>query len=61
MQSKTIGDPCPSCRAPLMRRRSTFRTVPGDVAYCARCDASFELAAADEENALGLDAEFAPT
>jgi len=28
-----------------MRRRSRFARIEGDVAYCARCDASYELAA----------------
>lgn len=44
MLEKRIGEPCPTCDTPLMRRRSTFRTIVGDVAYCARCCSSFELA-----------------
>lgn len=62
MLSKKIGDPCPTCQTPLQRRRSTFRTIPGDVAYCARCTSSFELSREDEST-LGLliDPEFVPT
>lgn len=40
---KSIGEPCPNCTTPLQRRRSTFRTVAGDVAFCARCSASYEM------------------
>ena len=43
MHEKRIGEPCPTCATPLQRRRSTFRTVLGDVAYCARCCTSYEL------------------
>ncbi|MES1157057.1 MAG: hypothetical protein ABUL73_04670 [Alphaproteobacteria bacterium] len=43
MSMKNIGEPCPNCATPLQRRRSTFRTIVGDVAYCARCCASYEL------------------
>jgi hypothetical protein len=35
----------------LQRRRSTFRTIVGDVAFCARCCSSFELAK-EEDKAL---------
>ena len=35
MLEKKIGEPCPTCETPLQRRRSTFRTIVGDVAYCA--------------------------
>lgn len=45
MLAKKIGEPCPKCATRLMRRRSKFARIEGDVAYCARCDASFELAA----------------
>ena len=48
MHEKHIGEPCPACRTPLQRRKSTFRTIVGDVAYCARCCASYELAREDE-------------
>lgn len=47
MHEKHIGEPCPTCQTPLQRRRSNFRTIVGDVAYCARCSASFEIAADD--------------
>lgn len=40
---KRVGDPCPKCAGKLMRRRSNFRLIAGDVAYCAPCNASFEL------------------
>lgn len=43
MLEKKIGDPCPTCTTPLQRRKSSFRTILGDVAYCARCCSSFEL------------------
>ncbi len=53
MLEKREGDPCPTCATPLMRRRSTFRTIVGDVAYCARCCSAFELAEEREfENEL---------
>jgi hypothetical protein len=51
MLEKKIGEPCPTCTTPLQRRRSTFRTILGDVAFCARCCSSFELAA-DAEDAM---------
>ena len=47
MHEKHIGEPCPSCHTPLQRRRSNFRTITGDIAYCARCCSSFEIAADD--------------
>jgi hypothetical protein len=53
MHEKHIGEPCPACRLPLQRRTSTFRTIVGDVAYCARCSASYELAR-EEEIGLAL-------
>ncbi len=43
MLEKKIGEPCPTCETPLQRRRSTFRTILGDVAFCARCCSSFEI------------------
>jgi hypothetical protein len=49
MLEKKIGEPCPTCQTPLQRRRSTFRTIVGDVAYCARCCSSFELVREDGE------------
>ncbi len=42
--TKKVGDPCPKCAAKLIRRRSNFRRIVGDVAYCAPCGAAFELA-----------------
>jgi hypothetical protein len=51
MLGKKIGEPCPTCSTPLQRRRSTFRTIVGDVAFCARCCSSFELAK-EEDKAL---------
>lgn len=60
MLEKKIGDPCPTCETALQRRRSTFRTIVGDVAYCARCCSSFEIAM-DDEIGLGFMApELAP-
>ena len=44
MLSKKVGDQCPKCEARLIRRKSTFRLIPGDVAYCAPCNAAYELA-----------------
>lgn len=60
MLEKKIGEPCPTCDTPLQRRRSTFRTIIGDVAYCARCGSSYELTC-DEDKGLALvpEAEFA--
>lgn len=51
MLEKKIGEPCPTCTTPLQRRRSTFRTIVGDVAFCARCCSSFEIAAPIDEDA----------
>ncbi len=45
MLSRRIGEPCPKCPTRLMRRRAKINGQVGDVAYCARCDASFEIAA----------------
>jgi hypothetical protein len=61
MLERRIGEPCPVCRTPLQRRRSTFRTIVGDVAFCARCCSSYELACEAEEHALALASpEFSP-
>jgi hypothetical protein len=54
MLEKQIGEPCPTCNLPLQRRRSTFRTIIGDVAFCARCSASYEIAAPPEQLELPL-------
>ena len=59
MHEKKIGEPCPTCETPLQRRRSTFRTIVGDVAFCARCCSSFEVAG-ESELALALPPELAP-
>jgi hypothetical protein len=61
MLEKRIGEPCPTCQTPLQRRRSTFRTIVGDVAFCARCCSSFELAGEDDLAAALVMPEFAPT
>lgn len=61
MLEKKIGEPCPTCETPLQRRRSTFRTVVGDIAYCARCCSSFELAKDEDDRVLGFgQPDFAP-
>ncbi len=61
MLEKKIGEPCPTCETPLQRRRSTFRTVVGDVAFCARCCSSFELAIEEDDTALGFgQPDYAP-
>lgn len=54
MLEKKIGEPCPTCHTPLQRRRSTFRTIVGDVAFCARCCSSFELAIESDADAILL-------
>lgn len=54
MLEKKIGEPCPTCETPLQRRRSTFRTIVGDVAFCARCCSSFELAGEADADAMLL-------
>lgn len=54
MLEKKIGEPCPTCDTPLQRRRSTFRTILGDVAYCARCCSSFELMCEEEPVLVAL-------
>ena len=54
MLEKKIGEPCPTCTTPLQRRRSTFRTIVGDVAFCARCCSSFELAREADANSMML-------
>lgn len=45
MPGKFIGDPCPKCAAMLIRRRraSLFRATDGDVAYCAPCNAAWDI------------------
>ena len=60
MLEKKIGEPCPTCQTPLQRRASTFRTIVGDVAYCARCCSSFELAREEDPLAALLPGDFAP-
>lgn len=58
MLEKKIGEPCPTCDTPLQRRRSTFRTIVGDVAYCARCCSSYEIV--DDDLALAPPPELRP-
>ena len=60
MLEKKIGEPCPTCETPLQRRRSTFRTIVGDVAYCARCCSSFELSTTEDDALAAMGPEFAP-
>ena len=52
MPGKHIGDPCPKCAAMLIRRQraSLFRSSDGDVAFCAPCNAAWEIDG--EEQAL---------
>lgn len=45
MLSRRIGEPCPKCATRLMRRRTKVNGLVDDVAYCARCNAAFEIAA----------------
>lgn len=44
MKSKRIGEPCPKCATRLMRRKAKINGDVGEVAYCARCNAAFEIA-----------------
>ena len=60
MLEKKIGEPCPTCETPLQRRRSTFRTIVGDVAFCARCCSSFEIAREDDPSVMLPRPAFAP-
>jgi hypothetical protein len=60
MLEKRIGEPCPTCQTPLQRRRSTFRTIVGDVAFCARCCSSFELVSDDDKLLAFGPPEFMP-
>ena len=60
MLEKKIGEPCPTCATPLQRRRSTFRTIVGDVAFCARCCSSFELQREDDTTLALTRPKFAP-
>lgn len=50
MSGQSIGGPCPKCGGLLLRRERArlFRTGVGDVAYCARCHAAWDI---DEEAA----------
>ena len=54
MLEKKIGEPCPTCETPLQRRRSTFRTIVGDVAFCARCCSSFEIANESDDSLAAM-------
>jgi hypothetical protein len=60
MHKKHIGDPCPICRASLIRRRSNFRTIVGDVAFCARCCSSFEICEAPADRTATRRAALVP-
>lgn len=60
MLEKKIGEPCPTCTTPLQRCPSTFRTIAGDVAYCARCCSSFELAREEEAPLAAFPGDLAP-
>jgi uncharacterized protein (DUF983 family) len=61
MHERKIGEPCPTCETPLQRRLSTFRNFVGDIAFCACCGSSFELAQADDlALALPGQPDFAP-
>ncbi|MET0182600.1 MAG: hypothetical protein ABW199_06920 [Caulobacterales bacterium] len=47
MYGQRIGDPCPKCSSLLIRRAKRIVArggESGDVAYCARCNAAYELA-----------------
>ena len=59
MPGKHIGDPCPKCAASLIRRRraSLFRAADGDVAFCAPCNAAWDIAG--EEGTGGFDPRIA--
>lgn len=59
MSGKKIGDPCPKCASTLLRRRraTVFRGGDGDIAYCAPCNAAWDIAVDDP---LGVAAGFAP-
>ena len=59
MHEKKIGEPCPTCQTPLQRRRSTFRTIAGDIAFCACCSASYEISLEEELSALARSRELA--
>jgi uncharacterized Zn finger protein (UPF0148 family) len=60
MFAKRIGECCPKCQAPLIRRRAgaSFRSISGDVAYCARCNSAWELA--EDTVPIGVIREPAP-
>lgn len=54
MPGKRIGECCPKCCSmPLQKRRTTVFRGLTEVAYCARCDAAFELAAEAPASVLG--------
>ncbi|MET0181281.1 MAG: hypothetical protein ABW199_00185 [Caulobacterales bacterium] len=54
MLSKRIGEPCPKCSTGLQRRRTRNRGDVMDIAYCASCNASFELSVEEEIEAPAL-------
>lgn len=49
---KNIGDPCPRCASPLVRRKDCFFWcgMYGDAAYCENCNGAWEI---DGEAVLG--------
>jgi hypothetical protein len=51
MPGKQIGEPCPKCAATLQRRRraSLFRMAEGDVAFCAPCNAAWDILGEERE------------
>ena len=49
MFRKRVGEPCPQCRTPLQRRRSSFQAIEGDIAYCAQCAASYQLVKEEQD------------
>lgn len=53
MPGKQIGEPCPKCAATLQRRRraSLFRMADGDIAFCAPCNAAWDILGEESEPA----------
>jgi len=63
MPGKQIGDPCPKCAATLQRRKraSLFRMADGDIAFCAPCNAAWEIVGEELQPAFEPQlAAFAP-
>jgi hypothetical protein len=56
---KHLGEPCPKCAAPLIRRpkRAVARTMGGgDVAFSAACNAAWELVETTDRTPAALSA-----